>query len=425
MSQTKRASRARATVEIVTGRDIKGPKWAAQYPDKTDELWVIVHVAGRKKKKRIGPPTPHNWRRAERQRDEWRAALNLKLHGLSDVIAPTFREIGEAFIERGLPGRAWKTRDSRRYQTEAMTTHFEDTRIDRIGAHDVRRLWNEFLMKQKGLDARTGGFYLDCLSLLFKFAVNEGHDVVNPVGAVKGDIMAEYRNTAEFRNRDETNKNPLTIEEIKAFLPKLEKGDPDFVLWCLLMFEGGLRMGEAFGLQWGDIWAAQSEQDTQRHIHVRRSRQGNRVGPTKSGRTRKVRLSQRLRRVLLERKMQIGRPGDEEFVVPSAWPKPYRQQLRQVCKAARIDNHTPKDFRDTFATLLLMNGIPLKWISNQLGHGSVAVTERHYARWMDEDEYRNPWQVSEGQVPMDLFAEADLWRAPNTPIHAPKRKIST
>ncbi len=118
--------------------------------------------------------------------------------------------------------------------------------------------------------------------------------------------------------------------------------------------------------------------------------------------------------------MQLGRPGDEEFVVPSGWPKPYREQLRQVCKAARIDNHTPKDFRDTFATLLLTNGIPLKWISNQLGHGSVAVTERHYARWMDEDEYRNPWQVSKGQVPMDLFAEADLWRAPKTPLHAPQ-----
>ncbi len=50
----------------------------------------------------------------------------------------------------------------------------------------------------------------------------------------------------------------------------------------------------------------------------------------------------------------------------------------------------------------------------------MAVTERHYARWMDEDEYRNPWQVSEGQVPMDLFAEVDLWRAPKTSPHAPK-----
>ena len=61
---------------------------------------------------------------------------------------------------------------------------------------------------------------------------------------------------------------------------------------------------------------------------------------------------------------------------------------------------------------------------NFRGHGSVAVTERHYARWMDEDEYRNPWQVSEGQVPTDLFVERDLWHARKRPVHARKTKKS-
>ncbi len=91
MKPKVKVSRARATVEITTAREIKGTKWAAQYPDKTDELWVIVHVGGRKKKKRIGPPTPENQQRAERQREEWIAALNVKLSGLSDVIAPSSR----------------------------------------------------------------------------------------------------------------------------------------------------------------------------------------------------------------------------------------------------------------------------------------------------------------------------------------------
>ncbi len=152
---------------------------------------------------------------------------------------------------------------------------------------------------------------------------------MNPVRTVKADTIAEYRNTAEFRSRNENNKNPLTIDELRALLSELAKRDPDFALWCLLMYECGLRMGKAFGLQWGDIWPSKTEQDVQRHVHIRRSRQGNRVGLPKSGRTRKVRLSQRLRGVLLERRMQLGRPGDEQFVIVSAWPKPYRKQLRQ------------------------------------------------------------------------------------------------
>jgi integrase len=419
-TRKNKPSRARATVEIVTARIVKGSKWASQYPDKADELWVIAHVAGRKKKKHIGPPTPENRRCAERKRDEWRAALNLKLGGLSDVIAPTFKEIGEAFIERGLTNRAWKTQDSRRYQTNALIQHFDQLRIDQIAGPELTRLWSTFLMGEKKLDVRTGGFYLDCASLIFKFAVKEGHDVPNPVPDHKAAIMEDARNTAEYRSRDESNKNPLSVDEMRKFLPQLDSCEPNFMVWCLLMYEAGLRKSEAFGLQWGDIWPGKDDHDTQRHLHVQRSRREGRVGLTKSGRTRKVRLSQRLRRVLLERRMQLGRPADDEFVVRSVSLKRYSEELRRICKAARIDNHTAKDFRDTFATMLLTNGIPLKWISNQLGHGSVAVTERHYARWMDEDEYRNPWQVAEGQVPQDLFAEGDLRRAPKTPLHAPK-----
>jgi integrase len=37
--------------------------------------------------------------------------------------------------------------------------------------------------------------------------------------------------------------------------------------------------------------------------------------------------------------------------------------------------------RDTFATLSLTAGVPVEWISKQLGHASVETTLRHYARW--------------------------------------------
>lgn len=63
-----------------------------------------------------------------------------------------------------------------------------------------------------------------------------------------------------------------------------------------------------------------------------------------------------------------------------------------------------KDLRDTFASTLITHGIVLKWISLQLGHASVATTERHYARYMAVDGYQNPWIVPAGSVPSDLFA---------------------
>ncbi len=68
----------------------------------------------------------------------------------------------------------------------------------------------------------------------------------------------------------------------------------------------------------------------------------------------------------------------------------------KACKVAELGHHTPRDFRDAFASRLLTAGV-------QLGHGDVAVTARHYARWVARDVYRKPLEVGEGEVPADLL----------------------
>ena len=63
-----------------------------------------------------------------------------------------------------------------------------------------------------------------------------------------------------------------------------------------------------------------------------------------------------------------------------------------------------KDLRDTFASQLLTAGITLQYISGQLGHESACVTEKHYAKWIGDDDYREPMPLEEGEVPADLLA---------------------
>ena len=132
-------------------------------------------------------------------------------------------------------------------------------------------------------------------------------------------------------------------------------------------------------------------------------------------------MSRRLRRLLQSRYLALGRPRADSSVIGQSWPNSIRERLARVHKAAGVQSHKLKDFRDTFATQLILNGIVFKWASLQLGHSSIAITERHYARWMATDGYRNPWQVPEGCVPTDLFAELDAWipgRATKTPLDA-------
>jgi len=43
-------------------------------------------------------------------------------------------------------------------------------------------------------------------------------------------------------------------------------------------------------------------------------------------------------------------------------------------------------------------------ISGQLGHESVGVTEKHYAKWIGDDDYREPMPLESSEVPADLLA---------------------
>jgi len=77
-------------------------------------------------------------------------------------------------------------------------------------------------------------------------------------------------------------------------------------------------------------------------------------------------------------------------VVEQPWHKNIHDRMGRV---AKVNEPLFKDFRDTYASNFIAHGIVLKWISLQLGHASVAVTERHYARYMAVDGYQNPWMV--------------------------------
>ena len=44
----------------------------------------------------------------------------------------------------------------------------------------------------------------------------------------------------------------------------------------------------------------------------------------------------------------------------------------------------PHQFRHTFAKRLLIAGVPVGTVAILLGHRKVAITEKHYSRWITE-----------------------------------------
>jgi len=60
----------------------------------------------------------------------------------------------------------------------------------------------------------------------------------------------------------------------------------------------------------------------------------------------------------------------------------WHSKLAKLFKLAGIRNGHPHRFRDTFAVESLLAGTPLEQVAALLGHGSIKVTERHYAPWV-------------------------------------------
>ncbi len=115
-------------------------------------------------------------------------------------------------------------------------------------------------------------------------------------------------------------------------------------------------------------------------------------------------MSRRLRSVLLEFRAEKWNPSPDEHVLAGIdarnWAK---RQWRRIKERAKVVARR-KDLRDTFASVLLSNGIPLKYVSVQLGHASTAITEKHYAKWCHGDDCVDPVRLSPCDLPADLLA---------------------
>jgi len=81
----------------------------------------------------------------------------------------------------------------------------------------------------------------------------------------------------------------------------------------------------------------------------------------------------------------------------------WQEKLKNLFELAEVSNGHAHRFRDTFATELLLAGVPLERVSILLGHSSIRITERHYSPWVRsrqeqlERDVRGTWAGFESQ----------------------------
>jgi integrase len=389
----------RFRVRIMTGREVQGEAWASKRPALADHWWVVVTGEGRRERIHVGADREA----AERKAGQLERALEARDGAVLGSGAPTLREVRDDYLRRAERRVSPTTLRTRRHQLEHLCAALGECRVDRLRPEMLTGWWSEYVEEGKR-SPRSGHGHLEALARALGDAEFHGVTVAPALAALAAArrmIRHRGRGTKQSRRRDPgLDVRPLTPAQAAALGDALESWtDHDARLFAVLGLDCGLRLGELLALVWSDF-------DGERlRVHRSLDALGN-VGPTKTGRERVVEVSRRARRMLKERRMECGaRARAGSRVLRHVTRVVYRKRLAALARAAGVEAELlPTTLRHTFGSLLVMAGVPLSYVAAQLGHASIAVTERHYARWIPGEGYRTPPELAEGEVPADLLA---------------------
>lgn len=193
----------------------------------------------------------------------------------------------------------------------------------------------------------------------------------------------------------------LTPDEARTLLRAAQGHEYEALVYVLLSL--GLRKGEALGLSWSDV----DLDGTPPRLTVRRAlkkdtRDRTYLDTPKTTRSRRtIHLPGSLVDVLRRHKLRQteqrlafgpgwgGRWADEDLVFTTSIgtaldPNRVNRQVQAIATEAGLGKWTPHELRHSAASLLIAQGVPLKTISEMLGHSSIRVTADVYGHLLDD-----------------------------------------
>lgn len=307
----------------------------------------------------------------------------LKLGKVEDVFTdpapvsapvPTFKEAAERWWAIESPTMKGGTQDTyRNILDKHLLPAFGARSLADITIPDVEVWWAG--LRSQGYSHKRLATIRGILTGIFRRAVTAGLVHRNPVEAIAGRMGREDR---EVRQAEW-----LTEPELTKVLAMAKEREPRYSPLLLTIASTGIRLGEALGLQVGDVDADRCT------LAIRRSVRKHRIGSPKSGKPRTVSVPPSTIGVLRDwmdtvRAEAAVRGQEALWLFPGTTGQPIEdkcpgQAMRRVLQLARIPRPLRlHDLRHTYARLAIQQGVPLLVVSRQLGHASIAITADTY-----------------------------------------------
>lgn len=249
---------------------------------------------------------------------------------------------------------------------------FGEFRSDRLGA-DAIKTW--VAAKADAIEARTmtPKYYNNLLNLLHSILAWARHPAQSHIAH---DPLDGQRRLPRRR----IERDFLERHEITGLL-KAAVTNTEYAILMVAIY-GGLRRGELFALQWGDIDAARTKGPGR--LRVQRSvYQGQVTTPKTEHSTRTVDVPRLVLDALEQHKADCP-PIDGDFVFRTSEGTPidpdnwYKREFPAIRKRANLRAIGLHALRHTYASLLINAGENLKYVSRQLGHASIQITADLY-----------------------------------------------
>jgi integrase len=369
--------------------------------------WLFIDHQGKRKAKRVGVG-----KTGKRSAEQAAIQIQAKLAegGLSALepadpqAVPSFKEYAERWLTEAIrPHRKPRTEE---YYRQIVDNHlqpiFGASPLNRITPADVRtfiaqKLGGRSCAKHDKSASACGA----CVQPLARNTVKNAAATLRAIlyqaqvdSLISSNPAARFGRLFNARHDPREHVVVLEPESVATVLAAATKWYPDHALAVRVLFYTGMREGELLGLQWDDIDWRRNLIDLRRTVAFRNHRLI--VNTPKSGKLRTVDVPASLIAQLRDQHSirqteaavvgvplsswvfraatDPGKPLNDAWLRDRVW--------RPLLTKAGVRHIRVHDARHTYASLMLRRGVPIAYVSNQLGHSSISVTVDLYGHFI-------------------------------------------
>ena len=308
-------------------------------------------------------------------------------------------------------GRAPNTLRSYRAQIDkCINPYLGAVPIDQVKPYALNELYGK-LISERGLSLYTVRKVHFLLQGAFNYFQSIGFVEVNPVKSAK--CPRQKYKEAETFNDDEV---ALIMDALKILLAH-PKGDAKSICGtaayfaCYLALQTGMRLGEILALRRSDInLTMKSIHISGTMIYIKGQGQTRQAG-TKSGKSRNIAIAnsvcESVRNYLDYQNRCLNPSALAQRTVYLCCNKQgnaisfqtVERRLKRLLASCGIEHGHFHTLRHTHATMLLMNGVDLKTVSERLGHAKETTTLQVYAHVLPgrDAEAARVWESLHGR----------------------------